>query len=163
MKKFTYLASMLLIGSQALAQGPGPQGRMRERSAQGPNPQQELRDLGLSDEQWKKLKAIREEAQKSGRAESVQSLHKELRDLRQSFKELLKSDAPSQQVLQAFAKIQNAEQSLRQARFERVLHLRDILTPEQRKKFKGFERGGHQGRGGPQGGMRGHDDEGDSE
>ncbi len=88
------------------------------------------RDLGLSDEQREKMRKLRESAK--AEKESMRKAHKEQRD---AFKDLMKSDKSSSELRKAFQALQESKNKMATARFEHRLQVRDILTPEQRKKM----------------------------
>lgn len=97
-------------------------------------------ELNLTAEQKDKLKVIQEEYQKNlpSKKEAMGAAHEELN-------KLLQSGATDDEIRKKFQELQLKQSEFAQARFEKVLAIRAILTPEQRQKFKGWEERFHKG------------------
>ena len=88
--------------------------------------------LNLTDEQKTKLKDMKathgKEVMKK-KQEAMEQAHKDL-------KEALKSDASDETIREKFAALQKVQEDFAKTRFEHILLIRSVLTPEQRTKFK---------------------------
>lgn len=116
-----------------------------------------VEELGLSAEQKTKLGQVRGEFRKT-LPEKKKAMKSARKDLQKSLREASSDD----EIRQKFQELQKREDDFAQARFEKVLAIRSLLTPEQRQKFKGFElRGGCFGHGkhGKHGKDKGFEDE----
>ena len=91
---------------------------------------EKLRDLDLSAEQKEKLKALREKSK--GDREKNKSAMKETR---KAFKDALKSNASKEEVKKAYEAMVSQKRAMGEARFDKLLEAREILTPEQRQKL----------------------------
>jgi protein CpxP len=89
-----------------------------------------LKQLNLSDDQWQKLKEIGDRDRGSLRemGQKVKQGHRELR-------ELLASNEGSDRIRAKHDQLLNLQTELRQKHFERMLSMRDVLTPEQRSQL----------------------------
>lgn len=134
MNRFSSLSLMVLVvpmlislvpaGAEAR---PGHHGKLKEMKA----------ELNLTPEQETKMKEINK-----GRREQMEPKRKALRDAREALEKSLKSADSTDVVKQKFAELQKVQAEVAVARFENVLAARDVLTPEQRTKFKGMHLGG---------------------
>lgn len=99
------------------------------------------KELGLTDEQYAKVKAFKEADQKE-----LKAMKENLSALRKNFKEAMKSTASTTDELkQKFDQFQKARDTYQRARFDKMLNMRGVLTPEQLEKFsKAMEK--HKGR-----------------
>lgn len=88
--------------------------------------------LDLTDEQKTKLKDM----QATYGKEAMKKKHHDMEQVQKDLEELLKSDASDEKVREKFAALQKIQEDFAKTRFERILHIRSILTPEQRTKFK---------------------------
>ncbi|SMF63343.1 Spy/CpxP family protein refolding chaperone [Pseudobacteriovorax antillogorgiicola] len=89
-----------------------------------------MSQLDLSEEQRTKIKDIRQ----SSRDEHKET-RKTLKETRRSFEELLGSDAAESEIRKAHETLQGLKAKMAEKRFENMMAIRAILTPEQRKKF----------------------------
>ncbi|MCJ2542053.1 Spy/CpxP family protein refolding chaperone [Thermostichus vulcanus] len=89
-----------------------------------------LRDLNLSAEQLRQLQQIRHRKQ-----EELLDRTLELRTARRQLRELLVSDAPESEVEAQFQRVQRLAQEVNASRFEAVLEMRQVLSPEQRQQL----------------------------
>ncbi len=89
-----------------------------------------LKQLNLSDAQWQKLKEIGDRDRGSLRemSQKVKQGHREL-------KELLASNESSDSIRVKHDQLLKLQTELRQKHFERMLSMREILTPEQRSQL----------------------------
>jgi len=97
-----------------------------------------LEELNLSPEQQEQLKQIREK-NKEGIKKQKQAMKAERRKLQEAFQ----SDASDATIKAQFNKVQDQRRAFGEARFDQVLEIRKILTPEQRKKFRAMRGGWH--------------------
>lgn len=128
----------LAVAQPALARGKhGPKGPEAESFGDGEGPGHALREalksLDLSEEQKTKLKDLRKSA-----TEAHKEVRTALKDGRKAMEDLMKSDAKKEEILSKFEALQTLRNKMARARFEMMLAIRDILTPEQRQKFRGF-------------------------
>lgn len=89
-----------------------------------------LEQLDLTPEQSTKIEEIQEQAQSDNEA-----LFQEMRTNREEMRSLFTSDASPEELRQQHQKIQALRQQLGSSRFETMLEVREILTPEQRTKM----------------------------
>lgn len=91
-------------------------------------------ELGLTDEQKEKLAKIHADFKQNlpGKREAMKTARNELQSA-------LKGDATDDEVRKKFQTLQEQEAEFAKARFEKVLAVRHLLTPEQRQKFKGMD------------------------
>ncbi|MCF2972037.1 periplasmic heavy metal sensor [Synechococcus sp. Nb3U1] len=89
-----------------------------------------LRDLNLSAEQLRQLQQIRHRKQ-----EELLNRTLELRAARRQLRELLVSDAPDSEVAAQFQRVQRLAQEVNASRFEAILEMRQVLSPEQRQQL----------------------------
>lgn len=134
---------VLLTGTKALAFG---KGREMQKMA---------KELNLTPDQKAKMKSIRQ----NGR-EEMKAKRDALFAAREDLENSLRGAATDEELKKKFEALQKIQQEMAQGRFEKVLAIRAILTPEQRAKFKSMAGEGmrHHGFGkGPGfGGARGH-------
>lgn len=90
-----------------------------------------LAELNLSEEQKAKIKEVRE-----SHGKSMKESRSALRDARKAMEEAVKIDASRSDLLKKFESLQALRNKMGQARFEMILAVREILTPEQRQKFR---------------------------
>lgn len=90
-----------------------------------------LQQLNLTPDQFKQLSAVRRQYQPSirDRAKIVRTSQAELR-------RVLASSASEAEVKQKYQQVQQLRQELQQLRFESLLAMRQILTPQQRQAFE---------------------------
>jgi Spy/CpxP family protein refolding chaperone len=91
-------------------------------------------ELKLTPEQREKLKKIHDEYHKTlpGKKEAMLAA-------KEALKESLRSAATDIDVRKKFEELEKRQSEFGQARFEKILALRAILTPEQRQKFKAYD------------------------
>jgi len=90
--------------------------------------------LGLSDDQVSKIKSIRESSK-----DRMKTLRGHKKSAKKQFKEAMKGSTKSPAELRSlFNIVQNKKSEIANARFEKKLAVRAILTPEQLAKRKNF-------------------------
>jgi Spy/CpxP family protein refolding chaperone len=91
-------------------------------------------DLKFTPEQREKLKKIQDEYHKTlpGKHQAMDAAHDEL-------EAALTGSANKDQVRKKFEELQIKQNEFAAARFEKILSIRDLLTPEQRKMFNAFD------------------------
>ncbi len=89
-----------------------------------------LKDLNLTPDQMQKIRAIRSryKDQLSQQRQAVQQAQKEL-------KTLMVGNTSDDQIRQKYEQLKPLRQNLADTRFNSLLEIRDVLTPEQRQKF----------------------------
>jgi len=90
-----------------------------------------LRKLNLTEEQKKKLAEMRKQEK-----ESMRALREKVKAAREKFEQSLNADVSSADLKNVHQNFQTAKTEMANARFEKILKIREILTPEQKKKFK---------------------------
>lgn len=88
--------------------------------------------LNLTKEQNKLLK----DSQATFGKETMKKKHGELEAAQKDLEQALKSDATDEQIRAKFTALQKLQEDFAKTRFEKILYVRSILTPEQRTKFK---------------------------
>jgi len=114
-----------------------------------------FKELNLSPEQKEKLKKLREESKDSRKDE-----RDKMKAEKEAFRNKMGGDASDDDLRKDFAKLQEKRNEMAKSRFDHMLKVRSILTPEQRKKFaeladKKMEK--HKGKHGKK--LRNHTDE----
>ena len=89
-----------------------------------------LEQLNLTPEQSQQIEAIHERFHSDN-----ETLYQEMRTNHQQLRSLLASDASEEQLRQQHQNIQGLRQQLGNNRFETMLQVREILTPEQRTQM----------------------------
>ena len=91
-------------------------------------------ELKLTPEQKDKLKKIHDEYHKTlpGKKEAMLAS-------KESLKDALQGAAPDAELRKKFEELEKRQAEFGQARFEKILAVRGILTPEQRQKFKAYD------------------------
>lgn len=125
---------LLLIGFMALGTALADTGK--DSTGKGGHERgQWLQELNLSPEQQQQLEAIKEKYH-----EEMKKQKKAMKAARQSLQEALKGDASDESLRAQFNKLQAQRAEFAKLRFEKILAIRAILTPEQRKKFEGMRK-----------------------
>ena len=89
-----------------------------------------IEQLDLTSEQSEQIEAISERAKTENEA-----LFEQLQTNRQEMQSLLASDASPEELRANHQQVQNLQQELGNNRFETMLEIREILTPEQRTQM----------------------------
>lgn len=115
-----------LLSSSAMAEPPG-----RERTRHHEKRfNQMIEQLDLTSAQKKKIDELRK-----SQKEKLQKKHEAKREAGKKFHEAMGKDAKESELRKLFKRKQKAKMELDKARFEMALEVRQVLTPEQRKKF----------------------------
>ena len=107
------------------------------------------KELGLTDEQFKKL-----EENRVSNMKKIAELRKDLRELRKSFGEEMGKSADSSKMKKIHSQIKELSAKMADVMFDGMLSVRKVLTPEQLAKF--HERMGKMRDGGKRG-MKGEE------
>jgi periplasmic protein CpxP/Spy len=100
----------------------------KDRSNRG---EKYFQQLNLSADQQSQIKSIKEQSKTAS-----QGLREQMKTARTQYKTLLSSnDASGDQLRQAHQQVQTLGQQLGEQRFETMLKIRNVLTPEQRTKL----------------------------
>lgn len=104
----------------------------REHHKHGKEPKIErlMDELDLTSEQSQQIEAIKEEEKTQ-----TEALREQMDDEKSTMRSLLSSDANSDQLRQQHQKIQALDQQIKDNRFETMLQMRDVLTPDQRAQL----------------------------
>lgn len=87
-------------------------------------------ELDLSDSQKKQLEEIRLKFK-----ENRKEIYDQMRTAKDKLHDAMKADASKEELRKLHAEVQQIKIEKGNQRFEKVLMIRDILTPEQRVKF----------------------------
>ncbi|MGB3692392.1 MAG: Spy/CpxP family protein refolding chaperone [Spirulinaceae cyanobacterium] len=112
--------------SQLIAQN--PQGENKSRNSENGPPW--LQELNLTTEQSERIKAIHQESK-----ESSQGLREQMKAAKEQMQTLMANGASSQQLQQQHQQMQSLHQQLSDRRFEVMLKVNEVLTPEQRSQL----------------------------
>jgi len=89
-----------------------------------------IEELNLTEAQVSQIRAIRE-----GARDEMQALHSNLRDQREVLHDLMASEATENELRAQYDTVQSRHQEVADARFENMLAVREVLTPEQRAEL----------------------------
>lgn len=89
-----------------------------------------LKQLNLSPEQLQKLKEVRDRDR-----DRIRDLSQQSRQANRELRDLLASNESSAVIRQKHTQVLNLQQELQKQHFERMLAMRDILTPQQRSQL----------------------------
>ena len=89
-----------------------------------------MEEINLSDDQKNKLAAIRDEYK-----EQIQSLRQQMHSERQKLRNLMAETVSETEIRDQHQQVAALGQSLHNLRFESMLRMRKVLTPEQRSQF----------------------------
>ncbi len=89
-----------------------------------------LKQLNLSPEQLQKLKAIRDR-----QVTQIRDLGQQSRQANKEFRDMLAGTESSDVIRSKHTQVLNLQQELRKQHFERLLAMREILTPQQRSQL----------------------------
>jgi periplasmic protein CpxP/Spy len=154
-----FVLTQSVLHTAAFAQSPAPTEQnepkrgMRDKKGWGDKWQEQL---NLSADQKAKVKTIRDQEKSSS-----ESLRQQIKAAAEKERSLMAGTASDDQIRQQHRETQALHQQMETQRFETMLKIRAVLTPEQRTKAAQFqkEHRGHR-RGGPgeqsQGMMRGN-------
>lgn len=94
-----------------------------------------LKELNLTDAQKDQLNQIKDNFWKNNK-----DTKKAMREARAKLREALKTKASKDDLRKQHRDLQALKMKFGEARFEKILAIRDILTSEQQKKFEGLRR-----------------------
>lgn len=117
---FAVGAPLVSLPSKVIAQTPPeemPQGRV-------------LQKLNLTSAQMQQIKAIRD--RKKG---EMQGIMQRLRQAQQEMNTLMAGNATADQIRAKFNEMQPLREQMAKMRFEQMLAMRDVLTPQQRSEM----------------------------
>ena len=152
------LAVLVLSFTGQTANAWGPK---ENRGGKGGGPRQMMEQLNLTPEQRTKLDALR----KANR-DKVSGMRDEMRKSQEQLTQAFQSNASNDELRKIHKKSQEVKNKMSDAQFDQVLAIREVLTPEQKKKFQELRSKGKgpMGRGhGGKGMMRPDSDEDDQE
>ena len=111
-----------------------------------------IEELDLSADQSESIQAIREESR-----ETMAPLREQLQQAREQLRSQMASDTSANQLRQQHGQVQALQQALGEQRFESMLAIREVLTPEQRTRMAELveQHWGQRGRGDRSGGRFG--------
>lgn len=89
-----------------------------------------LRELNLTPQQMQKMQAVRE--QYKGQ---IRQQNQALRQAQQTLQNLMAGTASKEQVRSQYRQVAALRQQLAELNFNSILEIREVLTPEQRRKF----------------------------
>jgi Spy/CpxP family protein refolding chaperone len=110
-----------------LAQNQMPQNK---RMGRGNRMEKLLQQLDLTSEQSQQIETIQEQFRSENEA-----LWQEMQANKQQMRSLLSSDTSAEELRQQHQQAQSLHQQLSDNRFETMLQIRDVLTPEQRSEL----------------------------
>lgn len=140
----TLVPLLLALGFSTAQARPGHHG--------GPKMHKLMKELNLTGEQKDKIKAEREK-----RKPEMKAAREKAKAAREKLREAFKQNASADQLRTLKNEVQAAQTAAGDLRFEGMLALREVLTPEQRAKFNEWQEK-RQAKGFP---GRGDDDEDD--
>lgn len=89
------------------------------------------KELNLTPAQVEQLKSFKKEAK-----DQLKAKKEAMKEARKGLETTLKSNSSEEAIRTKFSELQAKQDEFSKARFEMVLKIRSILTPEQRAKFK---------------------------
>lgn len=89
-----------------------------------------LETLNLSDGQRQQLQSIRQQYQPR-----ISERSRSLREARQELRRLLTGSASESAIRDQRARVERLEREVEDLRFQSLLEMREVLTPEQRRRF----------------------------
>ncbi|HEY9767545.1 MAG TPA: Spy/CpxP family protein refolding chaperone [Coleofasciculaceae cyanobacterium] len=101
-----------------------------KRGSRGRGMERLMQQLNLTPEQSEQIKAIKEQSKTE-----TQALMQQMQTSRQEMRSLLASDSSPEQLRDRHQAVQNLHQELGTNRFETMLEIREVLTPEQRTQM----------------------------
>lgn len=129
-------AVMLALGSAVAVANPNSlfsqtvaQNQEGQRPQRG-NREGLMKELNLTPQQMQQMQEIR----RQNKAKVEQSAST-LRQAKQELTQLMAGDASTDQIRQKYQQVETLRQQMADLRFENMLAMREILTPEQRSKF----------------------------
>ncbi|MGQ4649663.1 periplasmic heavy metal sensor [Lyngbya aestuarii] len=141
----TLAVAQLNQNSQTVAQlPPPPDAPPGGERPEGPREQRWLQELDLNTEQTEQIRTIQEQSKTA-----AEGLRQQMQQAQEQMRSLLTSEsATSDQLRQQHQELQRLHQQLADQRFEMMLSVREVLTPQQRSQMAELmsqRRGRHQG------------------
>lgn len=140
LKRLALVPLMMVLGLSVASARRGDHGRHGDR---GPKMHALMKELKLTAEQKEKIKAEREK-----RKSDMKATREKSKAAREKLREAFQQNASADQLRALKNEVQAAHMALANARFEGMLAIREVLTPEQRTKFNEWHQK-HQERMGP--------------
>jgi Spy/CpxP family protein refolding chaperone len=109
---------------QAIAQNTEEQSRPNRGKAQL------FQELNLTPEQTQQIEAIQNQYQ-----DQISQRRQAVRQARQELVELMASTASQNQIREKYRQVETLKQQVADIKFESMLAMREVLTPEQRRQF----------------------------
>lgn len=114
------------LGSQAIAQNTEDQREGRPDRGKA----RLIQELNLTPDQTQRLQAIQDQSQVQ-----ISQRKQAARQARQELVDLMAGTAPESQVREKYRQVEALKQQAEDARFDSLLAMREVLTPEQRRQF----------------------------
>lgn len=111
---------------QAIAQNTEEESRPNR----GRGKAQLFQELNLAPEQTQQIEAIRNQYQ-----DQISQRKQAVRQARQELVELMASTASQNQIREKYRQVETLKQQVADIKFESMLAMREVLTPEQRRQF----------------------------
>lgn len=89
-----------------------------------------FQDLNLTPEQSQQIQAIQDQYQ-----DQISQRRQAVRQARQELLELMASTAAESQIREKYRQVETLKQQVSDIRFDSMLAMRQVLTPEQRRQF----------------------------
>jgi len=152
--------SLMLLGASSSTAWAAPEGQQQQpevlaqrgdrgnRNEPGGRRGRFLEQLNLSEAQMQEIQAIRESY-----APEMRELGEQMRTERQELRQLMVGNADDGEIRSQHDRVLDLHQSMAEMRFESMLEIRNVLTPEQRQEWSELveqrrdEFGGDRGRG----------------
>ncbi len=134
--RISLLAVLILsVGSAVALADPNPQSPQIAQNSPGARPQRRNKDgllqqLNLNQQQMQQMQAIRQKYRSQ-----IAPRQQALRQARQELATLMNSTASASQIRSKNQQVEELQQQLQKLRFESMLEMREVMTPEQRAKF----------------------------
>ena len=120
-----------VLGSVAIAQLSPQRDRLGfNRQELGDRSERLIEELDLTDTQVEQIRALRQENQGE-----MQRLHQNLRTEREALHDLMAGEATEAELRTQHDEIQTRHREIADQRFENMLAVREVLTPEQRAEL----------------------------
>lgn len=100
------------------------------KRGRGQNIDQLTQQLDLSPEQSQQIEAIQEESRAA-----ADEIEQQMRSQHEEMKSLMASDASTEEIRTQYQEAQALRQRMSDNRFETMLQIREVLTPEQRSEM----------------------------
>lgn len=136
LNRISLLAVLILsVGSAVALADPNPQSPQIAQNAPGARPQRGNKDgllqqLNLTQQQMQQMQAIRQKYRTQ-----IAPRQQALRQARQELATLMNSTASASEIRSKNQQVEELQQQLQKLRFESMLEMREVMTPEQRAKF----------------------------